>query len=690
MQRSTTAEDEPTETCEVFKFEIADNEEDREDAGNEDLERMYSFDLKEINKHKAEDANGLHFGWMPPEGSCASSDPSKAFAWNRHAAEFKPGQESRSLGQDGITKNRNFSGKGNEEKNESDKDVPMGLTPTSAEHAEKQIQDGIPRIRSFSENGIEKEIDLLNLLKHLLHSGTEEEKESDKEHAEKQIQEPQQDGIPRIRSFSENGIEKEIDLLNLLKHLLHSGTEEEKESDKDVPMGLTPTSAALTHAQQTRIACMARERSELEAKESLAQAQIAKLQQQLQELQFTYVAERSRSEQLESKVCELELAVRNEDLQLAEFQSAEKETMRPTGLGEEVNETAKERPHWDEQNGSNCSGYSPMTPRDSNNLKAKDVRADGPSDSDASTTMPNRWCRKRRERRKLEQVKNKLAESQEQCANAYAAAWKTAEEEQPKPSICTTASDGRSRDIESLNEASSRASDMETRSGTPDVASKTEATESSRFLQLIRLQDGSAENGSEFLPTELFPLLLDFLPVDEVVRFDVRAAWVFHLFKLVDIDSLPTWSSEKQMHPVVECFHKCAQAKIVDSRVRLAREHFLAEFVRIVTSDKALLSHCCDKVTDMADLVLADDFARLIAFRRHLCRAFLKPEMLSEVRHELLEDSWLVAAFRVHGDVAFLIRRGLKALPSKPEHWKLRCCICPFSSTVKVYRWQLE
>ena len=87
------------------------------------------------------------------------------------------------------------------------------------------------------------------------------------------------------------------------------------------------------HAQQTRIACMARERSELEAKESLAQAQIAKLQQQLQELQFSYAAERSRSELLESKVCELELAVRNKDLQLAEFQSAEKEA-RPTGLGE--------------------------------------------------------------------------------------------------------------------------------------------------------------------------------------------------------------------------------------------------------------------------------------------------------------------------------------------------------------------
>ena len=44
--------------------------------------------------------------------------------------------------------------------------------------------------------------------------------------------------------------------------------------------------------------------------------------------------------------------------------------------------------------------YLPMIPRGSNNLKAKDVRADGPSD--ASTTMPNRWCRKRGERRKLE------------------------------------------------------------------------------------------------------------------------------------------------------------------------------------------------------------------------------------------------------------------------------------------------
>ena len=294
---------------------------------------------------------------------------------------------------------------------------------------------------------------------------------------------------------------------------------------------------------------------------------------------------------------------------------------------------------------------------------------------------------------------------------------------------------------------------MDTHSGA--VASQTEATESNRFLQLITLQDASAENGSEFLPTELFPLLLDFLPVDEVVLFDVRAvsrffaspkAWVFHLFKLVDIDSLPTLSSEKQMHPVVEYFHKgseTANAKLgirerrsrmlrtsegcrgfdlwiynlhrwllyqpdlvhhfidvclevldyqlgeptanifwwtatflhrlypwPELRMRIARRmldiagvakeqkivrpilnglsqlapacqcidrHFLAEFVRIVTSDEALLSPCFYKVTEMADLVLADDLARLVAFRRHLSRAFLKPETLSEVRHELLE-----------------------------------------------------
>ena len=401
----------------------------------------------------------------------------------------------------------------------------------------------------------------------------------------------------------------------------------------------------------------------------------------------------------------------------------------------------------------------PMTPRDSNNLKAKDVRADGPSD--ASTTMPTRWCRKRGERRKLEQVKNKLAETQEQCPNSYASAWKTAEEERPEPLISTTASSRRfAGDVESLKKASSTASDMDTQSGAPDVASEPEAKKSSRFLQLITLQDVSAENASEFLPTELFPLLLDFLPVDEVAMFDVRAvsrffaspkAWVFHLFKLMDIDSLPTLSSEKQMHPVVECFHKCSQAETEEPeiaerwsrltseyllrtsercrgflvwmynlhrwklyqpdlvhhfidvclegldyqpgetpseicwwlasflhgvypwpelRLRIARRmmdiagvakeqnivrtilnglsqlapvcqcidrHFLAEFVRIMTSDEALFSPCFFKVSDMADLVLADDLARLVAFRRHLRRAFIKPGMLSEVRHELLE-----------------------------------------------------
>ena len=66
--------------------------------------------------------------------------------------------------------------------------------------------------------------------------------------------------------------------------------------------------------------------------------------------------------------------------------------------------------------------------------------------------------------------------------------------------------------------------------------------------------------------------------------------------------------------------------------------HFLAEFVRIMTSDEALFSPCFYGVAKMmADLVLADDLARLVAFRRHLRRAFFKPEMLSEVRHELLE-----------------------------------------------------
>ena len=73
--------------------------------------------------------------------------------------------------------------------------------------------------------------------------------------------------------------------------------------------------------------------------------------------------------------------------------------------------------------------------------------------------------------------------------------------------------------------------------------------------------------------------------------------------------------------------------------------HFLAEFVRIMTSDEALFSPCVFKVMDMADLVLADDLARLVAFRRHLSGAFLKPETLPEVRHELFEllAGWLAS-----------------------------------------------
>ena len=65
--------------------------------------------------------------------------------------------------------------------------------------------------------------------------------------------------------------------------------------------------------------------------------------------------------------------------------------------------------------------------------------------------------------------------------------------------------------------------------------------------------------------------------------------------------------------------------------------HFLAEFVSVVTSDEALFGRCFYKVSDMADVVLADDLARLVAFRKRLCRAFLKPETRSEVRHEMLE-----------------------------------------------------
>ena len=78
-----------------------------------------------------------------------------------------------------------------------------------------------------------------------------------------------------------------------------------------------------------------------------------------------------------------------------------------------------------------------------------------------------------------------------------------------------------------------------------------------------------------------------------------------------------------QLEPVYQCIDR----------------HFLAEFVRvmIMTSDEALLGKCLSKIKDMADVVLADDLSCLVAFRRHVCRALLKPDMLSEVRHLLLE-----------------------------------------------------
>ena len=60
-------------------------------------------------------------------------------------------------------------------------------------------------------------------------------------------------------------------------------------------------------------------------------------------------------------------------------------------------------------------------------------------------------------------------------------------------------------------------------------------------------------------------------------------------------------------------------------------KHFLAEFVRIMTSDEALFGPCFDKAKDIADIVLADDLARLVAFRRHLSSGVSKPEMLSEM-----------------------------------------------------------
>ena len=357
------------------------------------------------------------------------------FAWNPHAAEFKPGQnEDGSPRISGLIENetekeidllnllKRLLHSGIEEENESDKDVSMGLTPTSAVHGPNLCN--LTMSRQSTIHGQRRHTDAGELLLHLScfisafslvacldrnlielnlivkqkvkKFQTERSKSGKLESKILQLSEMLEEFLycTYLRQASEQRLLAELARMCAEQSFKPQARATEKLDMDSLPLqdkeSQTGWSMLLSrhcyqewsmllrysalewlllcsiaysiachhiHAQQTRIACMARERSELEAKESLAQAQVAKLQQQLQELQFSYAAERSRSEQLESKVCELKLAVRNKDLQLAEFQSVtEKEAMRPTGLGEEVNETAKETPHWDEQNGSDGSG----------------------------------------------------------------------------------------------------------------------------------------------------------------------------------------------------------------------------------------------------------------------------------------------------------------------------------------------
>eukprot|EP00438_Fugacium_kawagutii_P016153 Skav224587 [mRNA] locus=scaffold2684:26249:27754:- [translate_table: standard] len=72
-----------------------------------------------------------------------------------------------------------------------------------------------------------------------------------------------------------------------------------------------------------------------------------------------------------------------------------------------------------------------------------------------------------------------------------------------------------------------------------------------QVVQVVQ-QDG-------FLPQELWPRLLEFLPVDEVMKMQTRAvshffsdskAWVAHLVKLMDLDALPTDHRSHSKHPV--------------------------------------------------------------------------------------------------------------------------------------------
>ena len=74
-------------------------------------------------------------------------------------------------------------------------------------------------------------------------------------------------------------------------------------------------------------------------------------------------------------------------------------------------------------------------------------------------------------------------------------------------------------------------------------------------------EDGLQDGKTTFLPSELWPLLLEFLPVTEVATTQTRAVssffsnskvWVAHLFKLMDLDSLPEHCAGDLRHPGLE------------------------------------------------------------------------------------------------------------------------------------------
>eukprot|EP00438_Fugacium_kawagutii_P001096 Skav200792 [mRNA] locus=scaffold4534:25146:26006:+ [translate_table: standard] len=73
-------------------------------------------------------------------------------------------------------------------------------------------------------------------------------------------------------------------------------------------------------------------------------------------------------------------------------------------------------------------------------------------------------------------------------------------------------------------------------------------------VDVIQEQDG-------FLPHELWPRLLEFVPVDEVMKMQTRAvshffsdskAWVAHLVQLMDLDAFPAQLPTDSKHPAAE------------------------------------------------------------------------------------------------------------------------------------------